>query len=325
MKIFISWSGNKSKEVAQLFGEWLQDVIQVVEPWFSSRDIEKGTVWFTEISDQLAKTNLGIICLTKNNKNEPWILFESGALVKGLKTNRVFTFLIDIKPEEIKGPLAQFNHTFPNKDSILQMLIAINKSGDNDSFLKEERLKKIFDKYWPEFDEKFQHILSKKTNSLVHKIKTSDDTKYNNLNFNNDEKISVVLGQIDYLDKLRNQSSKNIAKVQVKLEDIVFFTTTDYIDYNAELKSLRNNYIWFETVHRNERYFLRTSLKKISKKLPNNFQRINNSYIINTDPNILMGINNLYVFLKNRKIVISPRYKNDLMKKLDKINFNNND
>ncbi|CAC9976768.1 hypothetical protein [Flavobacterium panici] len=54
MKVFISWSGERSKKVAELLDDWLQCVIQAVNPWMSSKDIDRGALWFTEINDQLA-------------------------------------------------------------------------------------------------------------------------------------------------------------------------------------------------------------------------------------------------------------------------------
>jgi len=89
MKVFISWSGDRSKKVAELLDDWIQCVIQAVNPWMSSKDIDRGALWFTEITDQLANTSIGIVCLTKENRNKPWILFESGALAKGLTEEKL--------------------------------------------------------------------------------------------------------------------------------------------------------------------------------------------------------------------------------------------
>jgi len=157
MKVFISWSGEKSKQVAELIDTWLQCTIQSSEPWLSSRSIDRGALWFSEIISELADTSLGIICLTKENKSKPWILFEAGAIAKGLSSSRVCTFLVDLEPAELENPLAQFNHTLYNKESLEQLLITINNLSEVP--LKPAIIEKVFNKYWPEFEEKFDAIL----------------------------------------------------------------------------------------------------------------------------------------------------------------------
>jgi hypothetical protein len=121
----------------------------------SSEDLDKGTVWFNQISSELSDTSIGIICLTKENKNNPWILFESGALAKGLEEQRVYTLLIDLKPKDIEPPLSQFNHTTPNKTDMKKLLISINKQLGEQA-LEDKVLEQVFDMYWPQFDKDFK-------------------------------------------------------------------------------------------------------------------------------------------------------------------------
>lgn len=158
MKVFISWSGDRSRAVAELMDEWIQCVLQAVRPWVSSKDIDKGTIWFSEISDTLAETKLGIICLTKDNRNKPWILFEAGALAKGLSSQKVCTFLIDLEPADVDNPLAQLNHTMPNKDGLFGLMRTIN-STLGDKALTDKVLEQVFETYWPQFEEKFNHAI----------------------------------------------------------------------------------------------------------------------------------------------------------------------
>lgn len=160
MKVFLSWSGQRSKEVASLLSDWLCCVIQASRPWISTRDLDRGSLWFGEINDQLKDTTVGIICLTQENKTRPWIIFEAGALAKGLSTSRVCTLLIDLESKDIEDPLAQFNHTFPTRDSILGLVKTLNSTLASNG-LDNRILEQVFDTYWPQFESRYQDILAK--------------------------------------------------------------------------------------------------------------------------------------------------------------------
>jgi len=158
MQVFISWSGDRSRAVAELLDEWIQCVLQAVRPWMSSKDIDRGSLWFSEISDQLKDTKIGVVCLTKDNLNKPWILFEAGALAKDLSSSRVCTFLIDLETTDVSNPLAQFNHTLPDRDGLYELVRTLNSSlGENS--LREKVLEQVFDTYWPQFEAGFLKAL----------------------------------------------------------------------------------------------------------------------------------------------------------------------
>lgn len=158
MKIFVSWSGARSRVVAEMLSEWIKCVLQASQPWISTQHIDKGAIWFSEISDQLRDTAAGIVCLTQENKNKPWILFETGALAKGLSANRVCTFLVDLTATDIEDPLAQFNHTTPDKNSVWRLVNTLNSCLESGR-LDERILKQVFDIYWPKFESDFAAAL----------------------------------------------------------------------------------------------------------------------------------------------------------------------
>ena len=84
MRVFISWSGTKSRLLAEALRDWIPYVLPSAEPWMSATDIVPGARWSIEIASQLDTANVGIICLTPENIDAPWIMFEAGALSKTL-------------------------------------------------------------------------------------------------------------------------------------------------------------------------------------------------------------------------------------------------
>lgn len=158
MKVFISWSGTPSKQVAELLSIWIGDVLQGIKTWISTDDIDKGSIWFGDITTELNETAVGILCLTQENINSPWILFEAGALSKGLNKNRVCPLLVNLSPTDLKAPLSQFNATLPIKDDMFKLIKTIN-SHLKEGRLVEDRLKKSFERCWQEFEDGFTTIL----------------------------------------------------------------------------------------------------------------------------------------------------------------------
>ena len=158
VKIFISWSGARSKAVAELLRDWIRCVLQSARPWVSTRDLDRGSLWFGEINEQLKDTTVGIICLTQENKERPWILFEAGALTKGLSSSRVCPLLIDLETKDVSDPLAQFNLTRPDRDGIYNLVVTLNGCAGT-SALDSRILDMVFQTYWKQFEEGLRNVL----------------------------------------------------------------------------------------------------------------------------------------------------------------------
>ncbi|HXA02795.1 MAG TPA: hypothetical protein VNW99_12450 [Cytophagaceae bacterium] len=148
MKVFISWSGNKSHKVALVFRDWFPSVIQTIEPYVSSEDIDKGARWSTDIAKELENSTFGILCVTKENMNAPWLSFEAGALSKTMDKSFVSPFLFDIKRSEVNGPILQFQSTIFQKDDIKKLLNTLNKAC-GEACISDARLEKAFEVWYP--------------------------------------------------------------------------------------------------------------------------------------------------------------------------------
>lgn len=159
MKIFISWSGNRSKFIAEGLKSWLKQVIQATEPWISI-DIDKGSRWSLDISNALEESSVGIICLDKSNLNSNWILFEAGALSK-MQDSLVCTLLLDLKPTDIEPPLSQFQTTSFNKKEIKELLFSINERVKKveGKTISNTDLEEVFNINWPKLESVFEKAL----------------------------------------------------------------------------------------------------------------------------------------------------------------------
>ena len=151
MKVFIGWSGSRSKKLAEYLKDWLPNVIQALEPFVSSIDIEMGASWFSTLSEELAECDFAIVCITPENQHKPWLTFEAGAVFKGSDENRVCPLLFDLKGSNLKPPLGQFQGTECNGDGIQKLLKSINSHLE--SPLGSERLRKAFETYWETFEQ----------------------------------------------------------------------------------------------------------------------------------------------------------------------------
>lgn len=157
MKVFISWSGERSRLVAEALRYWLPKVIQAIQPWMSSSDIEKGTRWRTDIASELEQSSIGIICLTPENLSSTWLHFESGALSKQQQNTYVCTFLYGLEPADIREPLAQFQTTKSQLEDVRKLIQTINNALGENKLLGSE-VNESFDVWWPKLQERLSSI-----------------------------------------------------------------------------------------------------------------------------------------------------------------------
>lgn len=215
MKVFVSWSGEISQKFAEFLKEWLEQCIQSVEVFFSAEDIEKGDNWQSKLSNELRDANYGIVCLTPENIDAPWIHFEAGALSKMLDS-KVMVLAVNINFSDIKGPLKVFQATKLTKDDIFKMLKSINNVQEKP--LGEEKLKNSFEAFWPQLDDKIKEMKGELTKSVDDK---KASTKPN---------VSNIVDEI--LQLVRNQNAI--------LNDPSKLLPTDYLEYALRKNSFLN-------------------------------------------------------------------------------------
>ena len=156
MKVFVSWSGKKSRDVARAFGDWLPMVLHAVDPFVSAKDIRAGTRWQAEIAEELDDTDFGLICVTKENQSAEWLNFEAGALAKSVNSSRVVPLAIDLSPADIANRLGQFQAMRLTKDDFGEVLASMNEACP--APIEEANLRKAVEKWWPDLQEELSKI-----------------------------------------------------------------------------------------------------------------------------------------------------------------------
>lgn len=174
MKIFISWSDETSHAIAVALGDWIPSVIQAAETYVSPEDIRKGTRWANDVSKELSRSLLGILCVVPGNVGAPWLNFEAGALSKSLDVSNVIPLLIDVERSELEnGPLAQFPSVIYEKNAMYRILETINENTEKGR-LSKERLQNTFELWWPNLELYVESIMEKETDEIQQTVQQTD-------------------------------------------------------------------------------------------------------------------------------------------------------
>jgi hypothetical protein len=116
----------------------------------SDTDIAKGSRGLSELAKALFSIKVGIVCLSPENLETPWLLFEAGALSKTIDdSSRLCTYLLaGLEPEDVKPPLGMFQATKATKHDSRSLVQTISVSVSEEP-LGDEELDQIFEAMWP--------------------------------------------------------------------------------------------------------------------------------------------------------------------------------
>jgi hypothetical protein len=130
--------------VASALWEWLPRVLYFVDPWVSDRDIHAGRRWQLEVAAAMEEAGFGILCVTPENVNAPWLIYEAGVLSR----TPVVPLLIGIPAAHITGPLAQFQAKTLDRQGCHDLVVSINARFG--SLMERAELDRLFEERWPE-------------------------------------------------------------------------------------------------------------------------------------------------------------------------------
>ena len=124
--------------------------LSYVKPWVSDKDIGAGDRWAQSIAGELEAANFGIICITPENLQSEWILFEAGALSKSMLDAKVIPLLFGLELSDLSGPLSQFQAQKADLPGMLEVVRAIN--GVADGAVSADIVSRSVPALWPTLD-----------------------------------------------------------------------------------------------------------------------------------------------------------------------------
>lgn len=269
MNIFISWSGERSKSVAELLRNWIPDILEYAKPWLSKNDIAAGQRWAQEIAQALEGTNFGIVCLTPENITSSWLMYEAGALSKSISDSRIIPILLDLDVSDIGYPLAQFQCIKLDSHGLWRLIDSINSHADREQRLTDNRAKRLFDAFWNGIEERINFIKSQSTPQIA---LSSDEDIATTGSFIADEKQrrsqDVILeelvttvrtlirekdnrngtqgksGHDEFIEFINHtQAFENVTKL---IKDYIEDVKPDHIEINLMAVSMKYSLPWFE-------------------------------------------------------------------------------
>ena len=144
MKIFISWSKEKSKQIALKTKELLESVTPKNQVFVSDVDIVAGEDVQARIINQIKECDKLVLCYTEENKKSPWLLFEAG-YARG-QQKIVIPILFDNDPNW---------HSWIDNPMNIAREISLNDTNFIESFITSFKLKNNDDNWQKIID--YQH------------------------------------------------------------------------------------------------------------------------------------------------------------------------
>ena len=158
MNIFISWSGDRSEKLAGALKQFLSGTFPSLKVWMSKQDIKPGSRWGDELNQTLESNYFGVLCLTPENLNAPWLLYEAGALAKSVYKSIVVPYRLGLRPDDISLPLSQFQGVDADESGTWNLVQSLNSSLEHP--LNNIQLGSVFQNLWPPLKSQIEAILA---------------------------------------------------------------------------------------------------------------------------------------------------------------------
>ena len=166
MKVFLGWSKETSREIARVLHNWLPMVIQSVEAFVSTEDIDLGAAWGQTLSGELQSARFGILCVTRENLSAPWLILEAGALSISTRdkanVSHVVPILFHVDRAKVVSPISQLQTTTFSRQGMWQLVTNLKKVCESygERTLRDSALENLFNSLYPDLEEQINALIA---------------------------------------------------------------------------------------------------------------------------------------------------------------------
>lgn len=168
MNVFLSWSGNSSKAIAAALGQWLHGIFPGLVTFHSERDIAAGSQWLNVLFRQLRRSDFSVIVLTPDNRESKWLLFESGALLRGMTRTRIVPYYFQLDSKDLDEPLKYLQGVRADREGTRRLVESINKASQ--ASLTDKKMQAAFDRHWPLLEKSLKRIQKTHKQEMENKL-----------------------------------------------------------------------------------------------------------------------------------------------------------
>ncbi len=261
MKLFLSWSKDESKQYANVFKEELPTLFPNTEIFMSDTDISMGSFSIPTIMQELENSTYGILFITPDNKDEPWINFEAGALSKGLSDMHVTPIgFRGIEMEYLSSPIKNYQGFLFEELKFKKTMNEINRLTDTP--LPKKTFDVLLNSVWESLSDKIEKI----TDDYKIDKKSKEDPV--------EGKLNLILSELTKMNRNKNKK-------------YTIYTTSEIRKFLPEFDSFINeNEELFLTGHVDSYFETKEDVRKILQPFMNYIDTCKNIKIKGEDKNI---------------------------------------
>lgn len=158
MKIFLNWSGEESRRVADLLREWLPELFDSVEPWMAADTFGRNNRWLEANSGGFDQAAMIVACITRANIHSDWSSLDPSSFeysVADIPPQLVLLASPDVNLETFRPIKHPYNVLELGHDGLEILVQQIN--GLTDRPVQNDVLIDRFAAMWPRFEAKLKN------------------------------------------------------------------------------------------------------------------------------------------------------------------------